>query len=338
MRPFVLLSFVLAVLGLSRCGASDQGHGAPDASLDTIAEVTPDAPGPEAADETGAPDPVDETGADVLEVDASDSSDVAVEESEQDATGPTVVAAVPGARCAPATRIGRVMVYGSDFATTLDAAVEVNDRAPTWLLGPKLTDASCSFFEQLPPAFCGTCPDGTICTPDGSCQTLPVPVPDVVLTLRTADASQVFATTGALGGAWGAVTLPGRAFAVEVSWGDLTVTLGPTAVPDVLEGATQTLAGSYDEPTALDLTWTPPQDGATVFTHIPINHHAAGATYTECAVEAAVGALHVDGAMLVPLAVETGLEFQGIEHVRFAAAETPAGCVDVLFQVHQYVN
>lgn len=337
MRPFVRLSLVLAVLGLGRCGASDQGHDAPEASVDTIAEAKPDSPAPEAAEDTVTPDPADEAGADVPASDTPPDAP-APDHDETDAPSPTVIAAVPGARCAPATRIGRVMVYGSDFATTLDAAVEVNDRAPTWLLGPKLTDASCSFFEQLPPAFCGTCPDGTICTPDGSCQTLPVPVPDVVLTLMTADASQVFATTGALGGAWGAVTLPGRAFAVEVSWGDLTVTLGPTAVPDVLEGATQTLAGSYDEPTALDLTWTPPQDGATVFTHIPINHHAAGATYTECAVEAAVGALHVDGAMLVPLAVETGLEFQGIEHVRFAAAETPAGCVDVLFQVHQYVN
>ncbi len=66
-----------------------------------------------------------------------------------------------------------------------------------------------------------------------------------------------------------------------------------------------------------------------MFTHIPINHHAGGPTFTECWVEASVHTLQVPGAMLVPLAVETGLEFQGVEHVQVAAAETPAGCVEL---------
>jgi hypothetical protein len=98
------------------------------------------------------------------------------------------------------------------------------------------------------------------------------------------------------------------------------------------------VSGESNEPTALDLTWTPPADAGRVFTHIPINHHAAGPTYTEREVDASAGALHVDGAMLAPLAVVTGLEFQGVEHRRYAAANTPAGCVEVLFFVQQHVN
>jgi hypothetical protein len=35
--------------------------------------------------------------------------------------------------------------------------------------------------------------------------------------------------------------------------------------------------------------------------------------------------------MLLPLAVDTGLEWQGMEHARFAAAETPSGCVEIRY-------
>jgi len=42
--------------------------------------------------------------------------------------------------------------------------------------------------------------------------------------------------------------------------------------------------------------------------------------------------------MLLPLAVSTGLEFQGIEHVRFAVAETPLGCVEFRFTIFQHVD
>jgi hypothetical protein len=35
--------------------------------------------------------------------------------------------------------------------------------------------------------------------------------------------------------------------------------------------------------------------------------------------------------MIDPLAVSTGLEFQGVEHMFVAAAQTPQGCVDFRF-------
>ena len=99
-----------------------------------------------------------------------------------------------------------------------------------------------------------------------------------------------------------------------------------------------TLEGGYDAPTSLDVAWSTSAVGTDVFTHIPINHHAGGPTFTECTVPASSGGFTVGEAMLAPLAVSTGLEFQGLEHVRFAAAETPAGCVEVRFTERHYLN
>jgi hypothetical protein len=99
-----------------------------------------------------------------------------------------------------------------------------------------------------------------------------------------------------------------------------------------------TLDGGSDSPDGLAISWTPAPTGALVFTLIPINHHAGGPTYTECAVDAAVGSMHVPGEMLKPLAVSTGLEFQGVDHVRFAAAQTPDGCVEFRFGASHQVS
>ena len=41
--------------------------------------------------------------------------------------------------------------------------------------------------------------------------------------------------------------------------------------------------------------------------------------------------------MIDPLAVITGLEFQGIEHVFVAAATTPEGCVEFRFGEQELV-
>jgi len=78
--------------------------------------------------------------------------------------------------------------------------------------------------------------------------------------------------------------------------------------------------------------------GSHVYTLIPINHHAGGPTFTRCVVDAAQGSFLVGEAMLKPLAVGTGLEFQSIAHVRFAAAETPKGCVEFRFFVNHWID
>jgi hypothetical protein len=291
-----------------------------------------------------AADPADAAPDVTTDADAAPAEDAA-QDVTQDATvpdtaQPTVFAAVPGARCTPGSRIGLVSVYGQgEGSAALDASAVINDRVdPRMPQSPKLTDASCDFFEQVQVPPCSQCPMGSTCIADGSCQPLPVVAADVKLVLQAGAASQTLVSDGGSSGAYGSVTLPGRTFSLQVKWAGRTVTLVDTTVPQAVADATGKLLGSYDKPTGADVTWTPAAQGGTVFTHIPINHHAGGATFTECAVPASAGLLHVDGPMLTPLAVSTGLEFQGIDHVRFAAAQTPDGCVEVRFQTSQYVS
>jgi len=318
--PRFALAASLALLATA-CGSS-KGSGAadlPEAVTDVLNDAPADVPPADIPADVPADVPAD-IPADGLPADAGPTEE----------TGPSVFPAVPGARCAPGSLVGEVQVAGNPWGPGLDAAGGINDRPdPFAPVTPSLQDAACAFYPQPPPAFCGTCPPETLCAPDATCQPMPAPLPGVTLTLSAGEEQQVFAS-------WGSITLPGRTFAVALTWDGGTVTLGPTAVPAPLENATLTLSDSRDEPMALDVTWTPPADGGgTVFTRIPINHHAASSTFTDCAVPASTGSLHVGHAMLAPLAVETGLEFQGIEHARFAAAETPVGCVQIRFFVKQ---
>lgn len=155
------------------------------------------------------------------------------------------------------------------------------------------------------------------------------------LTLQAGQETQTLVPEYA-GAIWGAVTLPGRVFAATLTWGEFTVRLAETAVPDPIPDLMGTWHGTSEAPTGLDFAWTPPVEAAAeLHTRIPINHHAGGPTYTECVVPSAAGAFSVAEAMLTPLAVITGLEFQGLEHVRVAAAVTPVGCIEFRWQVYQ---
>ena len=361
MRIARLACLTLLVVGLAACGPAGGG---PADAIGTDAAPDVDAPpldipagedvsGPQegavgeegaVADETA----VTEEAAGPEESVLAEPADVPTEGDAVEASEPfdaetevpaqTVFAAVAGQRCTPATRIGEVVVQGQPGGTaSIDASAAIADRRNSWAPGAELSDAACTFFVQAPPAYCESCPADTLCAPDATCQAMPVPATDLVLVLSAGSASQTFVASGT-NGAYGIVTLPGRTFSLEVSWSGLTVTLGDTTVPDELEGLSGTESGPWNAPTSLDLAWTPPAAGTSVFTHIPINHHAGGPTYTECLVPASAGSLHVDGAMLAPLAVVTGLEFQGIDHARFAAAQTPLGCVELSFRVQQYAS
>jgi len=123
-------------------------------------------------------------------------------------------------------------------------------------------------------------------------------------------------------------------YAMTLSWGDTEVTLDPMPVAnDELESAMVTIEGDSSMPGALDASWQPSGRAAFVRSRIPINHHASGPTFTECAVPESTGAFHADD----PLAVGTGLEFQGLEHVFVAAATTPQGCVEFRFGEQLFV-
>ncbi len=252
-----------------------------------------------------------------------------------DDDGGVVTAATIDARCADADRVGLVELRSDDGYVS--AYASLFDRPSPWLGPPTLADASCGFFEGPDESAC-SCDLDFVCNFDGICVARPVGVVGLRLVLRAGDDEEVLREPQGAGTVGGVVTLPGTAFAVEVRGAAQVITLAETAVPGPLAGVSGSLTGTYDAPEAIDIAWDAPADGATVFTHIPINHHVGSRTFTECTVDANVGALHVDEAMIAPLAVSTGLEFQGISHVRFAAAETPIGCVELRLFSAQYVD
>jgi hypothetical protein len=98
------------------------------------------------------------------------------------------------------------------------------------------------------------------------------------------------------------------------------------------------LHGTYDAPEAVHIEWDPVAGESAVYTNIPINHHVADGSFTECVVAASAGTMHVGQSMLVPLAVSTGLEFQGLMHVKYAALELPAGCLEFRYGVRYYLS
>jgi hypothetical protein len=349
-------------LSVSACdGDAGGGAASPDLSSDAGNDAAiPDAAAPDAAADVSGPDasdsaggdadggagPADATAPDTGAGDAAEDTGNAPDTAAPDTGNPMDVAepdagpggtieAVPGERCSLGARIGLVTISAYEGGP-LDASVVINDAPDVLQAEAVASDAACTFYEQLAPGFCDACPPDTLCDHTGTCKAYPSPVP-ATLRLVAGGESQTFEPQGG-GQAWGPVTLPGRTFAVEVALGDLTIQLGETTVPEPLLALTGTLEGGSEAPTGLDITWTPQPDGGEVFTRIPINHHAAGPTATECSVPASAGALHVDGSMLLPLAVATGLEFQGMDHVRFAAAETPAGCVEIRMMVSHYPN
>lgn len=242
--------------------------------------------------------------------------------------------AVPGTRCAPEERVGLVEI-------TEGNRVRANmfDRTDPMVGAPELSDAACGFHRYRPSQPCDPCPDGELCALDGRCTAAPRRATDGRLALRAGDQEQVFEADPELGTLGGDISLPGGSYAVEVFAFGQTVTLeAETAVPEPLAGFSASLLGSYDAPEGIEASWDPLPEGSHLFTRIPINHHAAGATFTECAVDASAGSLSVSQPMLEPLAVSTGLEFQSFEHIRFAAAETSRGCVEFRFTLRQTIG
>ncbi len=335
-RPLLIPWFASASLAIALSGCSGSSSPTADALGDATQDAQDDADMGSISDSADSAyadgvDSADADGADSAYADGVDSADLA---------GPGTFVAEPGLRCAPSERIGRISIYGADYnGNTLNASAAIFDKPePLSPSEPKLSDEACAFYQQPPNGFCGGCSAGEICAPDDTCQTLPVPAMDIVFTVQAGNQTQAFASEGSPSGAWGTLTLPGRTFSATVTWAGNTLTIPETTVPLNLLELKGTVVGGYDKPTGADLTWTPPEAPAQLFTNIPINHHAGGQTFTECVVEASSGSLHVAGDMLAPLAVITGLEFQGIEHVRFAAAKTPAGCIEVRFHVYQMVD
>jgi hypothetical protein len=255
--------------------------------------------------------------------------DAAVDAGPLEPWPPGTIAAVPGTHCELTQRIGRVEVVTGTYLPTPNVSGEVYDRPDPWLGEPERTTSACAFhrFEQA--GECGACAPDELCDREGQCVKAPRRRTDLELKLSADGTTQTFASHPETGDLYGEVTLRAP-FSAELAIGAYTITLEPMPLPAGLRDLTGTLHGGYDAPTGLDVTWSGPEEGFA-FTRIPINHHAGGPTFTECRVPAAAQTLHVDRDMLEPLAVSTGLEFQGLEHVQTAAAQTPFGCVELRY-------
>lgn len=242
----------------------------------------------------------------------------------------TPAVAVPGARCAAADRIGIVEVTVGRIVRA-----DLFDRTDPWIADPARTDSACAF-HSFTVEQCDGCGDDQICGVDGRCTAIPRRDVDGRLVLRAGGEEQVFDAEPATGDLGGAITLPGDGFAIEVvAFGQEVRLETETSVPDLLTGFSASLIGTYDAPEGIEASWDPTPEGSHLFTRIPINHHAAGPTFTECAADGSLGTLRISQPVLEPLAVATGLEFQSFEHIRFAAADTSRGCVEFRFTQRQ---
>lgn len=347
------LALLSLTLLLARCGSDSNskadvtpqdvasGDSSEDLSVPDAGDTAqPDSVPGDLGGDLGDPDLADSHGSDDLDSHVSDDADSGGGDDttpEVDTITQTDFVAVPGQRCSQGNRIGTVFVMRSAWGPGIDLSAAIFDRPEVLGNQAEMGDNTCTFYKQLPGAFCEpACSGETTCDPTGTCVPYPVPATDVVLTVKAGQQTQVVEPQA--GGTWGTLTLEAEALSAEVTWGPYTITLEETPIAPVLENLQAKLEGGYDNPTSLQITWTPVNSGAQVFTHIPINHHAGGPTYTECAVDGSEGVMQIGGNMLQPLAVSTGLEFQGLDHLRFAAATLPQGCVEFRFGAAMYVN
>ena len=245
-------------------------------------------------------------------------------------------AAVHDTFCAPEDLIGRVTIGGFPQAVV---QMDLYDK-PNPHIGPaELTTPTCAY-HQFDPGSCGVCDPGETCSSvQGMCVAERRTIKDATLVVDVDGTSQTLMVDATLGGLYGDLTVGSAADAFEMTltWGDTEVTLAPMNYQglslDALTLMTETM--EFDTPGAVDVTWVPATNGH-VISQIPINHHAAGPTFTFCATEASSGAFHADAEMIDPLAVITGLEFQGVDYAYIAAAELPQGCVEFRFGHQQY--
>ncbi len=259
-----------------------------------------------------------------------DTPDAAAGDTPDAGGDPETAIAVPGMSCAPAERVGLIQVTSSYLYTDL------RDRTDPFIGEPALTDDHCAFHEYAPSDPCPICGDDEVCSIEGDCVDAPRRDTDATLVLRAGDDEQTFDADDLTGDLYGEISLAGPSYTVDLDFFGQRVTLeAPLAAPELLPGFSAMLVGTYDAPEAVEASWDAVPAGTTLFTRVPINHHAGGATFTECAISGAESELTIPGEMLEPLAVSTGLEFQGFDHLRVAAADTDRGCVEIRFITQQ---
>jgi len=208
------------------------------------------------------------------------------------------------------------------------------DRPDPWIGEPELRTSTCEFHRYVP-GVCGACEAGEVCSLASQCVPERRTIKNASLRISTGAEERRLAADPQLGGIYSPLDIgdASSTYAMTLSWDDTEVRLDAMSVArsDLGDAMVTVESDDYDMPGALDASWEPSADDSIVRSRIPINHHAGGPTFTDCRAPVSTGAFHADAAMINPLAVRTGLEFQSVQHVFVAAAATPQGCVEFRF-------
>lgn len=256
-------------------------------------------------------------------------------DTDTDDTDVTPGTVVLGERCPLLERIGEVTLWGSGTDAYLGA--RIFDRPDPWYGPPELETASCAF-HRFSTTSCGTCDAGDICGFEGECVPERRAYTDATLDVTVDGVTQTFTADPTTGDLYGTAGLVSDRYTLTLTFDGQRIEVPEMGLAQGLPDVAVVAEGDSMAPGDLVATWTPPTDGGRVGTTIRINHHAAGPTFTQCDVDGDVGHFEADAAMLTPLAVVTGIEFQGVEHTQNAAAYTEQGCVDVRLGVQGYVG
>lgn len=231
-----------------------------------------------------------------------------------------------GEVCSLDERVGELAIWTSEGVASLYGAVW--DGPDPWIGPAELSNTGCAF-HRFDPGACGACEVGEVCRFDGKCVAQRTALTDAELDVTVDGETQTIVANGVTGELFGTVGDGTAALALTLRFAGEEIALPPlgfgAAIPDLVV----TGEGDSTTPLGLDATWTSRADDARVRTVIPVNHHAGGPTFTVCDVPAQAGSFHADAGMLQPLAVITGLEFQGLDVAQTAALHTAIGCVDV---------
>jgi hypothetical protein len=232
-----------------------------------------------------------------------------------------------GAVCPLDQRIGEVSITAVD---EVSASVygRIFDKPDPWIGPAELDNGSCAF-HAFQPGGCEGCSAPQVCAYDGRCVDPRLAYTDASLTLDDGSGEVVLEADPITGDFYGTAAPDAEAIALTLRFGPVEVELPAMTLAADLPDLAVALQGEWTAPMAFDATWTPRDDDSRVHTVIPINHHAQGPTFTVCDVPSNTGAFHAEQAMLVPLAVVTGLEYQGTWVSNTAAVHTSVGCVDV---------
>lgn len=249
--------------------------------------------------------------------------------SDMDTAG---IQAIHGARCMANRRIGIVTLERQQ-------KLQINARlydAPEPEIGmPVLREKGCMFFENK--GKCGACADDELCSAESKCVKAPQKLKEIEFSLSNGQQTKSY-SLNQYGDIDESVVFPGDAFSIKLNLKGQEILLEKMSLPQKFENATQEMSGTSTTPTGFEFTWDAPEQPHRAFTHIRINHHRPNqGTFTECDIDAKVGKMHIEGEMLRPLAVSTGLEVQTLDHIAFAAAETEIGCVEFRFQFKEFI-